>query len=442
LIKEVLVSRDFAPVFDAAHRAALEHGKPIVYVCPPAAWAVVPLLELLPATAGASPSTLVLVPDAADVTDMAGAFRSIPSRLPVHALTGLSRTERLLKSSRVTTLVAVPLDALRLVSRSALKLDGLQHILVIHPENMPADGDGSDLDSLLAEAAAAQRLIVTSDDTSISGFLERHARRAPVVLQSRPPPKPLGGARYAVVDRSARTRAARVALDILDPGSTLLWDPEPNRDWEELAGAGDIHLLGSAEGQSADLAIAADLPSTEILAQLMRAAGQVLLLVRPGQFPYLRLLADPLKPLRLPSDVDRVRARAVTTRAALRQLLQGGGLAEELLAIEPLLEEYDPALVAAAALTQHQARGEESQEVEAWNRIFVSVGRKDGARPGDLVGALINAAGLRRHEVGRIDVKENFTLVDVRSETANHAIKGLAGETIKGRRVSARLDRL
>ncbi len=402
---------------------------------------MVPLLERLSTTAETLPSTLVLVPDETDVVEMAGAFRSIPTCQPAHALTGLSRTERLLRRSCVTTLVAAPLDALRLVSRSALKLDGLKHIVVVRPESMPAGGERSDLDNLLADAVAAQRLIVTADDASISEFVERHARRAPVVLQSRPPTKPLGSVRYALVDRSTCARAIRVALDVLNPRSTLLWDPEPNRDWEELTGAGDIHQIDSGNGQGADLAIATDLPSAEILAQLLKAAGQVLALVRPGQLPYLRLLADPLKPLRLPTDVDRVRARAVATRAALRQQLQHGGLAEELLAIEPLLQEYDPALLAAAALAQHPVRGEKSQEVEDWTRIFVSVGRKDGARPADLVGALINAAGLRRHEVGRIDVKENFTLVDVRSETANHAIKGLTGETIKGRRVSARLDR-
>jgi ATP-dependent RNA helicase DeaD len=441
LKKEVLVSRDFAPAFDAAHRAALEHGKPIVYVCPPAAWALGPLLQRLPATEGTSPSTLVLAPDEADIVETAGAFRGAPALQPVHALTGLTRTEQLLKRSSVATLVAAPLDALRLVSRSALKLDSLRHVVVIRPENMPATGPRRDLDSLLSDAGTAQRVIVTVDDGAISDFLERHARRAPVVVHSRLPERPLGPARYTLVDRSARVRAVRVALDILNPQSTLLWDPEPNRDWEELAASTDIRRGGSDDGQQVELAIATELPSAEIFADLLQAAERVLALAHPGQLPYLQELADPLKPLRLPTDVDRVRARAVATRAALRERLQSGGFAEELLAIEPLLEEYDPSLLAAAALARHAEGPETEGEVEAWTRLFISVGRKDGARAADLLGAAINAAGLRRHEIGRIEVKETFTLVDVRSETASQAIKGLTGETIKGRRVTARPDR-
>ena len=54
------MSWTFAPTFDAGPRAALGGGKNLVYVCPPAAWAVVPLLQRLEETPEPGLATLLL----------------------------------------------------------------------------------------------------------------------------------------------------------------------------------------------------------------------------------------------------------------------------------------------------------------------------------------------------------------------------------------------
>ena len=162
----------------------MEHGKPIVYVCPPAGWAIRPLFEALPQTDGPGLETLILAPEAGDVLDAAAALGAARPKGMVHPLTGLARTERLIRADHVSTLVATPADALYLLRRSALKSEKLSRVAVLWPEMIFATEASADLDTVLGDAAGAQRIIVTIDDNSVVDFVERHARRAPIAVLS------------------------------------------------------------------------------------------------------------------------------------------------------------------------------------------------------------------------------------------------------------------
>ena len=74
-------------------------------------------------------------------------------------------------------------------------------------------------------------------------------------------------------------------------------------------------------------------------------------------------------------------------------------------------------------------------------RVFVGLGKKDRASAKDLVGALIREAGIAKGDIGRIEVRETFSVVEVAAAAAGQAVRGLTGTTIRGRRVLARLDR-
>ncbi len=73
-------------------------------------------------------------------------------------------------------------------------------------------------------------------------------------------------------------------------------------------------------------------------------------------------------------------------------------------------------------------------------KISVSVGKTDRAAAKDIVGALIREAGLSKDDIGRIDVRDTFSLVDVAGSAAERAVARLSGMMIRGRRVNARLD--
>lgn len=74
-------------------------------------------------------------------------------------------------------------------------------------------------------------------------------------------------------------------------------------------------------------------------------------------------------------------------------------------------------------------------------RLFVGVGRMDGLRPGDLVGAIANETGLPGHAIGAIEIADRFALVEVPAEVANTVIDALRGTKIRGRRPNVRFDR-
>jgi hypothetical protein len=231
---EGVVVWEFAPTFDAAHRAALESGKPVIYVCPPAGWAVAPLLNRLPPASGALPDTLVLAPDSSDIADIAGAARGLADRAPAHGTTGLTRTRRLLTAGAVRTLICTPSDAVALARQSALALSAVRHLVLAWPEHMVALDDAGSLDTVLAETHAAQRLIATSDDRrpELTDLLTRLAHRAPVVAAARAPEQPFSGiTRFLTAGSGDRIGAVVATLDALHPATTILWDPAP-RDWD------------------------------------------------------------------------------------------------------------------------------------------------------------------------------------------------------------------
>ena len=73
-------------------------------------------------------------------------------------------------------------------------------------------------------------------------------------------------------------------------------------------------------------------------------------------------------------------------------------------------------------------------------RVYIPIGRKSGVRPGDLVGAIANEAGLDSRDIGAIEIADKFSLVEVPESVADTVIRALRGTTIRGKRVMARRD--
>jgi len=353
-----------------------------------------------------------------------------PAEYGAHAVTGLTRTGALLKEGRIGLLAGSPTDLAALVARSTLKLDTLDTLIIAWPE-----GFAGELDALLAEAPNARRIVLSWNPPGLADFLERHARRAEVVGNlpldvDGKPLGPVGSARFAVISASRRRAALRDALDAVRATKPYVW------------AGGEI-----AAPKDADVVIATTLPTREELLALIAIAPQPVVLVLASQLPYLRSIAA-LTPLPLPSGADRAQDRSSKLRAQITERLSGD-LDAELAALAPLFEEHDPALVAAALLAisrQPSAGGIQPHEAEtgtggAWMKIFVTVGTKDRASAKDLVGALIKEAGLQKGQIGKIDVRETFSLVEIAPPNVDQAVRRLSGVSIRGRRVTARPDR-
>jgi len=352
-----------------------------------------------------------------------------PAELRAHAVTGLARTAALLKEGRVGVLAGSPADLGALVTRSALKLDTLETLIIAWPESFSAE-----LDTLLGEAPEARRVILSWDPHGLTDFIERHARRAEIVgdipLDSVGKPLgPVASVRYAVVPAGRRAVAVRDVLDAVRSVRPYVWK------------GGDVAL----PEQLPDAVVAATLPTREEL-RMLAAIAQPLVVALASQVPYLKSIAS-LSPFALPSPADRAQDRNASLRAQIAARLSQGDIDAELAVLTPLFEEHDPALVAGALLAlsrqppavSHQPS--ESPTGAAWVKLFVTVGTKDRASAKDLVGALIKEAGLEKGQIGKIDVRETFSLVDVAPPIVDQAVRRLTGVSIRGRRVTARPDR-
>src|SRR5581483_9061841 len=137
-------------------------------------------------------------------------------------------------------------------------------------------------------------------------------------------------------------------------------------------------------------------------------------------------------------------------RAELRDALTQGKFGRELLALEPLLDDFDGAEIAAAALQllereRHaraalEAASATRREPSSMVRLFISVGSRDNARPADLVGAIANQGGVSSSEIGKVDLRESHSVVEVSANVADAIIERVNGTTIKGRRAIVRRD--
>ncbi|MCL7974147.1 MAG: DbpA RNA binding domain-containing protein [marine benthic group bacterium] len=77
----------------------------------------------------------------------------------------------------------------------------------------------------------------------------------------------------------------------------------------------------------------------------------------------------------------------------------------------------------------------------AWTKLYFGIGRKDDIKPGDLVGAITGETGIVGGQIGKIDIRGGFSLVEVDSQVVDDVLRRLQGVTIRGRDVPVRADR-
>jgi ATP-dependent RNA helicase DeaD len=70
--------------------------------------------------------------------------------------------------------------------------------------------------------------------------------------------------------------------------------------------------------------------------------------------------------------------------------------------------------------------------------VHVSLGRKAGVRPGDLVGAIANETGLVGREIGPIRISEAYSVVGVPEASIEHVIETMQSTTMRGKRARVR----
>lgn len=135
---------------------------------------------------------------------------------------------------------------------------------------------------------------------------------------------------------------------------------------------------------------------------------------------------------------------------SLADVIENGDLETAFMVVDELAQYYDPSEVAAAAirlLMREHAPGEleeiaTTQQAESGMvRIFMNVGRKEGIRPMDVVGAIANEAHIPGKSIGQIEITDKATFVDVPENVAPRVIQALNQSRVRGQPVRAELAR-
>ncbi len=210
--------------------------------------------------------------------------------------------------------------------------------------------------------------------------------------------------------------------------------------------------------------VSADVPAdADELDHRHGGLGEDIVTVCPHELPHLRRAAREagytLKPW--VSALQSGGGAASSFIAQLETALEEEDLVPYLVLLEPIIRRRGAAEVAAAlaallrtnSRAHHQPvpKGSASPDQPggispatrppAWARLFLSVGRRDGIAARDLLGAITGEAGIEGSQVGRIDVKESFSRVEVHDSVAELVIRSLNGTSMRGRSMRVDYDR-
>ena len=430
-------------------------GNNVVLVTSPSPAAAAPLLAAALSRLGPEARGLALCPPS-QVAEWGGLAHALGAAagLRIEAATGAARPLRRLKADALDFLVASPDTVSDLFTRGALKADRLALVLLVQPEAYP---DHAALAVLMQDVPKdAPRLIVTTDAEASASVVERYARKALVVggLPAGTVAEPLKAhVRTVGVAWSQRETALADLLHALDPARAVIWAADLSHA-ASIARAvpldNDSMQLVTGDAPAADVIFAFDVPTLERLTQLA-TAGEVVLLVPPGSEPYVARIAPATRPLPLPGLAEQLARLAANDRAAVLAELESGPVQAAVQSLAPLFERVDPVRVAAALFNLWKGTGGGPTEKRAspgaaapessTAKVWVSIGKKDGVTPNDLVGALTRELRVERDTIGRIELRDSFCLIEFPAADAARIAQAMSGTTIRRVRVMARLDR-
>lgn len=364
-------------------------------------------------------------------------------------------------------LVAPLSSAVRAIRESTLKLEGVEVVVLDHLSALLELPEGESFaDIVAALPGGAQRIVVTPRWTKdIERFAEAHVRRAVTIpprqadLQLARPPAAQGALSYVIASASEKPDAlARLLRRRRQHPPAITSRSTRRARWfaTELRARG--FSIDSPDGESDALIetrattgralIAADVPfDARALATLDLENGVVL--IEPGELSHLQTIAAEAGVTLQP--VGGRQARGATAkyleeiRAAIRELDMDANLA----LLDPLFDEHPAAEIAAAlSALLRSARSAQTREPApaedrpmSFVRLFVSAGSKDGIRPGDLVGAITGETSVPGDHIGKIEMRDTFSVVEIAADSADRVIRAMNGTTLRGRSLRVDYDR-
>ncbi len=194
-----------------------------------------------------------------------------------------------------------------------------------------------------------------------------------------------------------------------------------------------------------------------------------------------RLIKAKIERKKVPTLKDVAAKKQEAFRETLRTMIDSGEAQQYLALAEELSGEHDPALLAAAAfrlalgdlktnatdelaLREPQPRGEQRPmerpasrfnndrrdrpaaegfgdrrpagpdrgPAQGMTRMYLDVGRMDGVRPADIVGAIANEAGISGRAIGAIELFDRSAIVELPSDRVERVVRALQRTSVRG----------
>ena len=450
---------------DAKEPTGVTRGQNVVQVMPldwSAAGSVLATLVDRIDTTKAETQLLIVTADAESAAAAAQAVVAAAGDRPISvvAATASPRASRLLRAVPAHVVTGAPAELVSLLQASALKPGSVRGVLFGWLDAILETSDATPLETLLGELPKdGARVVLAGDLTpAYETLIERYARRArrtvePVVAEGTAPLS----AEYVSTSSSSRGSTLRRLLDALDLPRAELY---ARSEWVRTDGLNVARSLGypadavrfSAGGDatSSDPLVMLELPtSREEMRALAGTTGRRLYaLVQPSQLGSLRALlgGGTVTPVALIEAAERARGKDAALRASLRDVLTSNDIRREVLALEPLLSEFDGIEIAAAALRmleqQRPSRPAAAASAQSvpMQKLFVNLGERDGVRAQEVITAITTEAGVPGSQVGRVEVRDTHAIVEVAAAVAELVVGKITGAVVRGRKVQARLD--
>lgn len=464
-----------------------------------------PLIEKMDISQNVT-QALVLAPTRELAVQVAGGIYDLAKHtglrvVPVYGGQPIDRQFRALRNG-AHIVVGTPGRVLDHLRRGSLKLDNVIFCALDEADEMMALGFTEDMDAILAELPEERQLAffsATMPERIVQ--LTKKFLRNPihVNIESKKRTLETTNQTYYDVPKGKKLEALARVLDMESPGPTIVFcrtRQETNdlcdnlrlRGYNAEALHGDMgqterdRVMRRFRDGQADLLVATDVAARGLdietvthvinydipwdveqyihrIGRTGRAGrtGDAITLVEGKQRRQLevieRMIGAKIKPARIPTAADIAARRRDIFKDTLREALDARQFDGHLPTVEDLLEDYDPAEIAAAALhmlwqSQHtspavpdEADADFEQPEHGMSRIFIGLGRQDGLRPGDLVGAIAGEAGLNGKAIGVIDILDRVAFVEVPSGEADRVVQALRNTKLRNRKVKVQLAR-
>ncbi|HEU0016588.1 MAG TPA: DEAD/DEAH box helicase [Longimicrobium sp.] len=509
---------------DVIGRAATGTGKTAAFA--------LPMVERLDPAAGGV-QALILAPTRELAVQVAEATHRYGSRrgLRVLAVYGGQDIGRQLRELRrgVHAVVGTPGRLLDHLRRGSLDLSGVRYVVLDEADEMLDMGFIDDIEEILSRLPEErQTALFSATFPPRIADLARRTMRDPerVTVTPEKVETPLVHQVAYLVPRQYKLEALARVLDLEAPASAILFcrtRTEVDELTEALAVRGyrpeALHgglsqpqrdkVMSRFRANTADLLIATDVAARGLdvehvthvinydipqtpdvyvhrIGRTGRAGreGTAITLVQPRERFLLRTIerttGQEIEHARVPRPGEVRERRRQRLGDSIREVLAGEDHAPFRDVVRPLLEEFDPVDVAAAALSLSGARAgddgddthipdfedrgprrddrdrgggedrrgprgrrdrEERTARPGMATLWVGIGRRRGVRPADLVGAIAGEANVPGDSIGAIEIADQFSLVDVEERFAEQVIQKVGGAHIRGRPVSVRRAR-